>query len=148
MGELTRQFDVNVFGAVATIKAELPFMRQRRAGRIINVTSMGGYITMPGIAYYRGSKFALEGISEVLAKEVSGLGIKLTALAPRSFRTGLGRTLHGPQRTHRCRLRRGVRPRPPSARGKRAVSKRATRPGPRRGSCNSSPWTIRRPTCS
>jgi short-subunit dehydrogenase len=69
------------------IKAVLPGMRERRAGRIVNVTSMGGYITMPGIAYYCGSKFALEGISEVLAKEVKDFGIKVTALAPGSFRT-------------------------------------------------------------
>ena len=85
--EMRRQFDVNVFGAVAIIQAVLPFMRQRRRGRIVNVTSMGGYITMPGIAYYCGSKFALEGISDALAKEVAPLGIKVTALAPGSFRT-------------------------------------------------------------
>ncbi|MBE7212387.1 MAG: oxidoreductase [Gluconacetobacter diazotrophicus] len=85
--DLRRQFDVNVFGAVAMIKAVLPAMRTRRAGHIVNVTSMGGFITMPGIAYYCGSKFALEGISEVLAKEVAGFGVKVTALAPGSFRT-------------------------------------------------------------
>ncbi len=85
--EMRRQFDVNVFGAVAAIQAVLPFMRQRRRGRIVNVTSMGGYITMPGIAYYCGSKFALEGISDALAKEVAPFGIKVTALAPGSFRT-------------------------------------------------------------
>ena len=87
LSELRRQFDVNVFGAVAIIKAVLPGMRQRRAGHIVNVTSMGGYVTMPGIAYYCGSKFALEGISEVLAKEVASLNIKVTAVAPGSFRT-------------------------------------------------------------
>ena len=85
--ELRRQFDVNVFGAVAMIKAVLPGMRQRRAGHIVNVTSMGGFITLPGISYYCGSKFALEGISESLAQEVKGLGIRVTALAPGSFRT-------------------------------------------------------------
>ncbi len=85
--EMRRQFEVNVFGAVAMMKAVLPFMRRRRAGRIINITSMGGFITMPGIAYYCGSKFALEGISEVLAKEVKDFGIAVTALAPGSFRT-------------------------------------------------------------
>ncbi|NTF40752.1 oxidoreductase [Rhizobium rhizogenes] len=87
LDEMRRQFDVNVFGAVAMIKAVLPFMRRRRAGHIINITSMGGFITMPGIAYYCGSKFALEGISEVLAKEVAGFGIHVTAVAPGSFRT-------------------------------------------------------------
>jgi len=70
LADLRRQFDVNVFGAVAMIKAVLPFMRKRRTGHIINITSMGGYITMPGIAYYFGSKFAPEAISETLAKEV------------------------------------------------------------------------------
>jgi NAD(P)-dependent dehydrogenase (short-subunit alcohol dehydrogenase family) len=87
LDEMRRQFDVNVFGAVAVIKAFLPFMRQRGRGHIINITSMGGYITMPGISYYCGSKFALEGISEALAKEVKGLGIAVTAVAPGSFRT-------------------------------------------------------------
>jgi NAD(P)-dependent dehydrogenase (short-subunit alcohol dehydrogenase family) len=87
LDEIRRQFDVNVFGAVAVIKAFLPFMRQRRRGHIINITSMAGYITMPGISYYCGSKFALEGISETLAKEVKGLGIAVTAVAPGSFKT-------------------------------------------------------------
>lgn len=85
--DMRRQFEVNVFGAVAVIKAFLPFMRTRRSGRILNITSMGGFITMPGIAYYCGSKFALEGISEALGKEVSTLGIDVTAVAPGSFRT-------------------------------------------------------------
>ena len=87
LDEMRRQFDVNVFGAVAMIKAVLPFMRQRRRGHILNITSMGGFITMPGITYYCGSKFALEGISEALGKEVRALGIAVTAVAPGSFRT-------------------------------------------------------------
>ncbi|MBB3562197.1 NAD(P)-dependent dehydrogenase (short-subunit alcohol dehydrogenase family) [Rhizobium sp. BK512] len=85
--EMRRQFEVNVFGAVGMMKAVLPFMRRRRAGHIINITSMGGFITMPGIAYYCGSKFALEGISEVLAKEVKPFNVAVTAVAPGSFRT-------------------------------------------------------------
>jgi NAD(P)-dependent dehydrogenase (short-subunit alcohol dehydrogenase family) len=85
--DMQRQFDANVFGAVAMIKAVLPGMRARRSGRIVNVTSMGGFITMPGIAYYCGSKFALEGISEALGKEVKPFGIHVTALAPGQFRT-------------------------------------------------------------
>ena len=87
LAEMRRQFDVNVFGAVAMIKAVLPYMRHRRRGHILNVTSMGGYITLPGISYYCGSKFALEGISEVVGKEVKPLGIAVTAVAPGSFRT-------------------------------------------------------------
>lgn len=87
LAEMRRQFDVNVFGAVAMMKAVLPYMRQRRRGHILNITSMGGFITLPGIAYYCGSKFALEGISEVVGKEVEGFGIAVTAVAPGSFRT-------------------------------------------------------------
>lgn len=86
LSEMRRQFDVNVFGAVAMMKAVVPFMRERR-GRILNITSMGGHITMPGIAYYCGSKFALEGISETLGKELEPFGIAVTAVAPGSFRT-------------------------------------------------------------
>jgi NAD(P)-dependent dehydrogenase (short-subunit alcohol dehydrogenase family) len=87
LAQLRLQFDVNVFGAVAMMKAVVPFMRQRRRGHIVNITSMGGYITMPGIAYYCGSKFALEGISEALGKEVKPFGVAMTAVAPGSFRT-------------------------------------------------------------
>jgi NAD(P)-dependent dehydrogenase (short-subunit alcohol dehydrogenase family) len=87
MDDLQRQFAANVFGPVAMMKAVLPGMRTRRAGHIINVTSMGGFITMPGIAFYCGSKFALEGISEALGKEVAPFGIRVTALAPGQFRT-------------------------------------------------------------
>ncbi|WP_017348190.1 oxidoreductase [Pantoea sp. A4] len=87
LDEMRRQFDVNVFGAVAMIKAVLPFMRQRRRGHIINITSMGGFITLPGISYYCGSKFALEGISETLSQELAPFNIAVTAVAPGSFRT-------------------------------------------------------------
>jgi len=87
LDEILRQFDVNVFGAVAVTKAVLPGMRQRRGGHIVNITSMAGIVGLPGIAYYAGSKFALEGITEVLAKEVREFGIYVTALALGSFRT-------------------------------------------------------------
>ncbi|WP_333983937.1 oxidoreductase [Ectopseudomonas khazarica] len=97
--DMRRQFDVNLFGAVAVSKAFLPYFRQRRAGRILNITSMGGHITMPGIAYYCGSKFALEGISDTLSKELAPFGIHVTAVAPGSFRTDwAGRSM---QRTPR-----------------------------------------------
>ena len=87
LAEMRRQFDVNVFGAVAMMKAVLPYMRARRNGHILNITSMGGHITLPGISYYCGSKFALEGISESVGKEVKPFGITVTAVAPGSFRT-------------------------------------------------------------
>lgn len=87
MDDLQRQFAANVYGPVAMMKAVLPGMRERRSGHIVNVTSMGGFITMPGISFYCGSKFALEGISEALGKEVADFGIRVTALAPGQFRT-------------------------------------------------------------
>ena len=87
LDDLRRQFAVNVFGTVAVTKAVLPAMRKRRAGRIINITSMGGLITLPGLSFYHGSKFALEGLSEALGKEVKGFGIHVTAVEPGSFRT-------------------------------------------------------------
>ncbi|KTS77784.1 short-chain dehydrogenase [Pseudomonas oryzihabitans] len=85
--ELRQQFEVNVFAAVAVIKAFLPAFRQRRRGHIINITSMGGTITLPGISYYCGSKFALEGISAALGQELEPFGVQVTAVAPGSFRT-------------------------------------------------------------
>ena len=87
LDDLRQQFDVNVFGVVAMIQAVLPYLRQRRAGHIINVTSMGGLTTFPGLSFYHGSKFALEGISETLGKEVKHFGIKVTAVEPGAFRT-------------------------------------------------------------
>ena len=98
LDEMRRQFDVNVFGAVAMIKAVCPFMRERRLGHIVNITSMAGYVGSAGIPYYAGSKFALEGISEVLAHEVRGFGIKVTAVAPGAFRTDwAGRWIRSPR---------------------------------------------------
>jgi NAD(P)-dependent dehydrogenase (short-subunit alcohol dehydrogenase family) len=87
LDEMRRQFDVNVFGAVALAKAFLPRFRERRHGFIVNVTSMGGMITMPGIGYYCGSKFALQGISEVMRAEMAPFGVHVTTLCPGSFRT-------------------------------------------------------------
>ncbi|BAM92221.1 short chain dehydrogenase [Bradyrhizobium oligotrophicum S58] len=87
MDDLQRQFAANVFGPVAMMKAVLPGMRERRRGHIVNITSMGGFITMPGIAFYCGSKFALDGISEALSKELASFGIRVTVLAPGQFRT-------------------------------------------------------------
>ncbi len=83
LDDLQRQLAANVFGPVAMMKAVLPGMRERRRGHIVNVTSMGGFITMPGVTFYCGSKFALEGISEALGKEVAGFGIRVTALGQR-----------------------------------------------------------------
>jgi NAD(P)-dependent dehydrogenase (short-subunit alcohol dehydrogenase family) len=87
MDEIRRQFEVNVFGAVAMMKAVLPRMRPRRKGWIFNISSMGGIVTFPGIGVYHGSKFALEGFSETTAKEVRPFGIYVVAVEPGGFRT-------------------------------------------------------------
>ncbi|MFB7287701.1 oxidoreductase [Actinacidiphila glaucinigra] len=87
MGDLRRQFDVNVFGSVAVIKAVLPHMRRRRGGHIFSVSSMAGLTALPGVAFYGASKFAMEGVTASLAQEVAGFGIRVTSLALGSFRT-------------------------------------------------------------
>jgi NAD(P)-dependent dehydrogenase (short-subunit alcohol dehydrogenase family) len=87
LGEIRAQFEVNVYGAVAIIQAALPFMRARRAGRILNITSVSGLVGWPSLGLYSGSKFALEGICETLAQEVAPLGIKVTMIEPGGFRT-------------------------------------------------------------
>ena len=87
MGDLRRQFDVNVFGTVATVKAVLPYMRQRRRGHIVTISSMAGLSALPGVSFYGASKFAIEGFSGSLAQEVASLGIHVTVLALGSFRT-------------------------------------------------------------
>jgi NAD(P)-dependent dehydrogenase (short-subunit alcohol dehydrogenase family) len=87
MEELRRQFDVNVFGTVAAIKAVLPSMRRRRTGHIVTVSSMAGLTALPGVAFYGASKFAVEGIAGSLAQEVAAFGIHVTSLALGSFRT-------------------------------------------------------------
>ena len=85
--EMFRQFDVNVYGCVRMIQAVLPAMRAQRSGHILNITSIAGLNGFPGVGIYNGSKFALEGIGEALAAEVSHLGIHVTNIEPGPFRT-------------------------------------------------------------
>jgi NAD(P)-dependent dehydrogenase (short-subunit alcohol dehydrogenase family) len=85
--EVRRLFDTNYFGAVSMIKAVLPGMRAQASGHIINVSSMTGLVANPPNAYYSSTKFALEALTEALAKEVGPLGIKVTAVEPGGFRT-------------------------------------------------------------
>jgi NAD(P)-dependent dehydrogenase (short-subunit alcohol dehydrogenase family) len=92
--EVRAMFEANFFGAVNMIKAVLPAMRERRAGHIVNVTSVGGFVGNPSSAYYAATKFALEGLSESLTRETAELGIKVTAVEPGPFRTDwAGRSL-------------------------------------------------------
>ncbi|MFT4198391.1 MAG: oxidoreductase [Pseudoxanthomonas sp.] len=87
LDEVRAQFEVNVFGALAMIQAVLPAMRARRAGLIVNVTSVSGLVGWPSLGIYSGSKFALEGIGETLAQEVAGFGVKVMLVEPGGLRT-------------------------------------------------------------
>jgi NAD(P)-dependent dehydrogenase (short-subunit alcohol dehydrogenase family) len=92
--EARTQFEVNVFGPLALIQAVLPAMRKRRAGVIVNVTSVSGLATWQGTGVYCASKFALEAVGETLADEVAGLGIRVINVEPGGMRTDYaGRSL-------------------------------------------------------
>jgi NAD(P)-dependent dehydrogenase (short-subunit alcohol dehydrogenase family) len=98
--EVRRQFEVNVFAPIAAIQAALPYFRKRRAGRIINVSSVSGVAAWAGTGIYCGSKHALEGVTQTLAQEVADLGIKVTNIEPGGMRTEYaGRSMIKPART-------------------------------------------------
>lgn len=85
--EVRRQFDVNVFGPLHVLRAVLPHLRARKSGHVLNISSIGGLKTFPGVGIYNASKFALEAIGESLAQQVKPLGIKVTNIEPSGFRT-------------------------------------------------------------
>lgn len=85
--EIRALFDTNVFALASLIREVLPGMRVRRSGRIVNISSVGGFVGLPGSGYYAASKFAVEGLSESLRSEVSGLGIGVLLVEPGPFRT-------------------------------------------------------------
>lgn len=85
--DVRRMFDTNFFGALAMIKAVLPSMRARRAGYIVNVSSITGMVSNLGNVYYSTSKFALESLTEGLRKELAPFGIRVSAIEPGVFRT-------------------------------------------------------------
>ncbi len=89
MDELREQFETNFFGLAAVTRAVLPQMRQRRRGRIINVSSISGRIGFPGLSAYCASKFAVEGLSETLRLELQPFGIKVVLIEPGSYRTDI-----------------------------------------------------------
>jgi NAD(P)-dependent dehydrogenase (short-subunit alcohol dehydrogenase family) len=87
--ELRDLMELHFFGPTALTRAVLPHMRDRCSGAIVQISSVGGRASFPGVGVYSASKFALEGMSEALAKEVAPLGIKVLIVEPGAFRTGL-----------------------------------------------------------
>jgi len=85
--EVRRMFEINVFGLARVTQEVLPHMRARRKGHILNIASIGGLRSFPGVGFYNATKYAVDGLSEALSKEVAPLGIKVTIIAPSGFRT-------------------------------------------------------------
>lgn len=85
--EVRRMFEINFFGLAKMTQEVLPHMRKRKSGHILNITSIGGLRSFPGIGFYNATKYAVDGLSEALSKEVAPLGIKVTIIAPSGFRT-------------------------------------------------------------
>ncbi len=96
--DIRAMFETNFFGLAAMTRAVLPLMRAQKSGAVVNVSSMGGFIGNPGSAYYAATKFAVEGLSEALSKEVAPFGIKVLIVEPGPFRTDwAGRSLKMPK---------------------------------------------------
>ncbi|MGA3224581.1 MAG: SDR family NAD(P)-dependent oxidoreductase [Acidobacteriaceae bacterium] len=92
LDEFRAQIETNLFGVIILTKAVLPYFRERRAGHIVQITSIGGRIGPVGRAPYAAAKWGVEGFSESLAKEVTPLGIKVTIVEPGGFRTDFAGT--------------------------------------------------------
>jgi len=92
--EIRKIFDTNFFGTVEMIQAVLPGMRKRKSGMIMSVSSIGGRFAAPGSGFYSATKFAIEGMSDALRKELTPLGIRVMLIEPGAFRTDFaGRSL-------------------------------------------------------
>lgn len=86
--EIDLQMGTNFMGCVNMCQAVLPYMRKQRAGKIINLSSIGGVMGLPYQGFYSASKFAIEGFTEALAAEVTGFGIRVCMVEPGDFATG------------------------------------------------------------
>ena len=90
-----RQFETNVFGLMRMCQLVLPKMRERRAGRIINISSMGGKLVFPGGGVYHATKHAVEALSDALRWEVEGFGIQVVIIEPGLIKTEFAETAVG-----------------------------------------------------
>lgn len=89
------QIDTNFYGVVNLTRAVLPIMRVQRSGHIINVSSVGGRMGVPGLSAYQSAKWAVGGFTEVLAQEVAAIGIKVVSIEPGGIRTGWAEIARG-----------------------------------------------------
>lgn len=85
--EVRKSFDINVFGTINIIRNVLPYMRAQKSGHIINISSIAGFAASTGWAAYAATKFAVTGLTEVLADDIRELGITATVVLPGGFRT-------------------------------------------------------------
>jgi NAD(P)-dependent dehydrogenase (short-subunit alcohol dehydrogenase family) len=95
MEKVRAQFETNVFGLVRMCQLVLPGMRRQGYGRIVNLSSMGGRLTLPGAGFYHASKYAVEAVSDALRFEVEGFGIKVSIIEPGLIRTGFAEAAVG-----------------------------------------------------
>lgn len=95
LDRVRRQYETNVFGLVRMCQLVLPGMRRRGAGKIVNISSMGGKLTFPGGGYYHSSKYAVESISDALRFEVKGFGVDVILVEPGLIRTSFADTAVG-----------------------------------------------------
>jgi NAD(P)-dependent dehydrogenase (short-subunit alcohol dehydrogenase family) len=96
--QIRHQLDTNVIGSMQVVRAALPLLRAQGSGRILQLSSMGGQIALPGLSLYHASKWAIEGFFETLVQEIAPFGIEATLVEPGGARTefGLGSMVVGP----------------------------------------------------
>jgi len=92
MSEVRRQFETNVFGLLRLTQLVLPGMRRQRWGKIVNLSSMGGRMTLPGGGIYHATKYAIEALSDAMRFEVGGFGVDVIIIEPGAIKTEFGNT--------------------------------------------------------
>jgi short-subunit dehydrogenase len=93
--DMRAQFETNVFGLMTVTRAFLPEMMARRSGRIVNVSSSGGLVSLPFVGVYHATKFALEALSDTLRWELRPFGVRVSVIEPGPIRTEFGDKLVG-----------------------------------------------------
>jgi short-subunit dehydrogenase len=92
MSEVRRQFETNVFGLLRLTQLALPGMRRQGWGKVVNLSSMGGRMTLPGGGIYHATKYAIEAMSDALRFEVRGFGVDVIIIEPGAIKTEFGNT--------------------------------------------------------